>query len=534
MQGIHFDQIADDSRINAIGPLFRKVDGSQWGINLGFFPSQKKRSLTVSNVPVLARKRVLNPTQSYHQAGYKRTFSIVDTQSWEEDIIGNCPILKKQQWLEKDQLCFVFQANDGVTIYLPQFELARALFLHDGYMSRTALEAECLKAEFDINIDSESNTALVNVLPSSGYPLVSFNDPETRRVLSWILIDTEARASFESIGQCQKLRARESRGYRLWDFQFSPPLLSDAEFEVTGYYESSSNTMFVYEVTAIRNIHVNVPELVDYYHPKFEEQVKGEGSGSAGDCSTPSDYILEEQEANANGGRKVFHAPTVEFGFAEAFKTRKVADKKRTASSGRKDEEADSVTTEHASVEEATLTGTSQGGEWDTVSDLTDDTHLYMNKFSAFLKMLEYLKNDYGCIIHPRDIRKLPALSRCTKHLLRTDGNPRCMIVVPIELGGQVFHVLEVDTSDEAKALSTQILQSYSFEKMTDELMKEVEHELLRKSLRWPREIFGREFGKGGFKGVPHPQTTASNKGVVETSTIKQWAARFYEWMSSV
>ena len=243
MQGIRFDHLSDDTQIKAVGSLFRRVNGSQWGINLGFYPLQQKKSLTVSNAPVLVRRRTLNPTTQYKQSGYRQAFSITDTSRWKVDTISSCPILEKPHPIEKEQLCFVFQADTGLMVHLPQFELARALFLHDGYLSRTALESDCLKAEFDIAINPANNAALVNVMPSSTYPLISFNDPEVRRVLSWILIDSEARASFESIGQNQKLTATEARGYRQWNFQFAPPSLPWAEFEVRGKFNSNGTDL---------------------------------------------------------------------------------------------------------------------------------------------------------------------------------------------------------------------------------------------------------------------------------------------------
>lgn len=98
--------------------------------------------------------------------------------------------------MDKRQHCFCFLANN-IQIYLPQLELARVLFLHDGYLSRSALEPDYLRSEFSIEYPGP-NVAWVNVLPSSSYPLKSLDDYESRRLLSWILIDPDARASYES------------------------------------------------------------------------------------------------------------------------------------------------------------------------------------------------------------------------------------------------------------------------------------------------------------------------------------------------
>ncbi len=58
MQDIRFDKVSDDTTILAIGSLFRRIDNSQWGVNLDLVPKAEAGSLRVSNIPVLARKRV--------------------------------------------------------------------------------------------------------------------------------------------------------------------------------------------------------------------------------------------------------------------------------------------------------------------------------------------------------------------------------------------------------------------------------------------------------------------------------------------
>ena len=38
----------------------------------------------------------------------------------------------------------IFQVGDGTGVYLPQFELARALYFYGGYLSRTAMTPEVI------------------------------------------------------------------------------------------------------------------------------------------------------------------------------------------------------------------------------------------------------------------------------------------------------------------------------------------------------------------------------------------------------
>ena len=63
MQATHFDQFNDDTTILAIGSLFKKDKTTSWGINLDLAPKAAINSLRLSQLPVLARKRVLNATK---------------------------------------------------------------------------------------------------------------------------------------------------------------------------------------------------------------------------------------------------------------------------------------------------------------------------------------------------------------------------------------------------------------------------------------------------------------------------------------
>ena len=330
MQNIKFNQLADDTRIQSIGDLFRKDDTSEWAINIGFYPKQEKSSLSISNASALVRKRMLNPTNDNAPAGLALTFSIENALNWKIKRLSEYPVPNVIKPIEEEQYCFNFEIDSGVSVYLPQFELARALFFHNAYLSRTALEPDSLKAEFDIIIDAQINAARINIAPSSGYPRQSLDDYQSRRLLSWILIDKEVRASFESIGWHQKMHGTNKNNYRRWNFQFTPPLLQSAKFNVRGWKDASSKTFFVYEISAVRNISVNIPDLIEIHHPKFAETtgVKGAGGGGIGSGIKIDEYEIQEGEsANSDQPHSIIQAPVVEFEFARAFNTVKVAKK---------------------------------------------------------------------------------------------------------------------------------------------------------------------------------------------------------------
>lgn len=536
MQNIKLNQLADDTKIQSIGDFFRKDNDSTWGINLGFHPNQKTSALNISNASVLVRKRTLNPTNPQQSAGVSLSFGIKDTKNWGVKKLSDYPAQDKIMKNEKDQLCFFFKTDTGVSVYLPQFELARALFFHNAYLSRTALESDSLKAEFDIIIDAKINAARINIASSSGYPRKSLDDYQSRRLLSWILLDKEVRASFESIGWHQKMHGTNKNNYRRWNFQFTPPLLQAAKFNVRGWKDVPSKTFFVYEISAIRNISVNIPDLIEIHHPKFSETtgVKGAGGGGIGSEVKIDEYEIKEGEsANSDQPHSIIQAPVVEFEFARAFNTVKVAKKEQKIASGCATQESQEITSQEVSIEEPTRTGQHPSADWNIVSDVTEDAYLYANKFKCFQQMLDQLVTQHGCIIKSKQLRKLPHLARCKKHLLTTDGKPRCVAVIEILVEKTVFHILEVDTSDAINSLSTQILLLHSPHLWVRQLI-EIERTLIKKSLVWPTSLFNNFCGADGFKGVSHPKCSATDKSLLDSDSIKHWADRFHRMLKTM
>lgn len=530
MPNIRFPHLPDDTNILAIGDFFRKEKDTSWRINLGFYPKQEKSFLSVSNAPVLVRKRILNPTSESKPAGLGLSFSIQNTVNWEVKNFGEYPVTEQIKFIEKQQFCFVFKADSETTIYLPQFELARTLFLHDAYLSRTMLEPASLNAEFDVSTGSEFKTARINILPTSSYPLQSIDDYQSRRLLSWILIDKEARRSFESIGWHQTLYSTHKNGYQHWNFQFKPPPLRSVKFGVRGWKDKATNTFFVYEITAIQNITVNIPELVEIFHHKFAEKLpfKGTGRGGNGAGAQVDEYEIKEGEgANSDQPQIIMQAPSVKFSFANPFKTVKVAKKQQKRTSGSATEETSEIASKEVSIEEPTRIGEHPSADWNTVSDETEDAHLYANKFDCFHKMLDYLVSQYGCTIKSKQLRKLPHMARCKKHLLANDGNPRCIAVVELFVGSKNFHILEVDTSDAINSLSTQVLILNTPNNWAQQLI-EIERLLIKKSLVWPSHLLNEYCGSGKFKSVSHPKSSASGLGLLDSESITHWADRFY------
>ncbi len=532
MQATHFDQFNDDTTILAIGSLFKKDKTTTWGINLDLAPKAAINSLRLSQLPVLARKRVLNATKEYKPAGFHLSFTIDSTAYWQSKKLGDYPVSSAIRTMDRRQHCFYFKTNN-IDIYVPQLELARVLFLRNGYLSRSAPESDYLKNEFSIeNVSLE--LARVNVLPSSSYTLESLDDDESRRILGWILIDPDARSSYESISHFQKINGYAKGGYRQWEFEFNPPLLPFSSFEVRGRFDRQTNSMLVYEIVGIRNIQATVPNEIEFFHPNLREYVHGEGDGAVRLVpERPSVHSVQDGvDANADTTPVLLRAPAVIIEFSKAFNTRKVAEKKQEGTNGKTDESVGSKASENVSTEESIIGGDLPSAEWTSEADEARDLHLYANKFDCFQLMLDELVSMHGCVIKSKQLRKLPKLYRCNRHLL-LDGSPRCLAIVELELNNRLFQILEVDTSDGICSISTMLLELTTKEKWHENL-KLLCDELTQKSLHWPSNRLSALCGKKGYSGIPHPQTKSVDKGKLPESSITHWAARFHSWMAGV
>src|SRR5699024_11152239 len=138
----------------------------------------------------------------HRSAGFQLSVDIVETSAWKVGLIDNCPIPAVKKHHDAQEFCFVFK-HDGVTHYLPQLELARVLFFHHAYLARLALVSQGLVQEFDVQWRGTGDNAIINILQNCSLPLFARKDDAYRRILGWILLDTDARRSFESIARYQ-------------------------------------------------------------------------------------------------------------------------------------------------------------------------------------------------------------------------------------------------------------------------------------------------------------------------------------------
>ena len=97
------------------------------------------------------------------------------------------------------------------------------------------------------------------------------------------------------------------------------------------------------------------------------------------------------------------------------------------------------------------------------------------------------------------------------------------MSVAHVAKGASRYYLLEVDTSDASKALSTKVIRAAAIGDIELHL-HEIEKQLLKESLSWPKEHLDKLVGEGNHTWVPHQQS--GNAGALTIGEIEKWAER--------
>lgn len=523
--------IAKDMKIKKIGALFKKHNSTTWAVNLGLENEDGLISsdyTNFSNAKLLRKNSHINPTQEYTK-GYHLRFKIISTQDWVASTYN--PDLTKGKFLEH---YFLFDAvrvdqfgqpmSETIKIRLPQFELARSLFFYTPYLARSAVLENSLSIDFDIVTNPDHY--LINILPACSYPTSHFNDAGIRRILSWILLDSDIRRSFESISQFCTQYGHDFDQYRIWNFCFNPPQLDGVIFDTYGYYKAETSEFFVNEISGFKNISSPISKEVEFYSDKFIESKSGgkgeNSSGTKNDGKEPT--IKDDEEGNSDDIQIIDVVPT-HFDFLEAIETRKTTKKSRLRNHGVKDQDLPSSNaTSEVNTNEPISEGTIPSAEFNGVEDETEDLHLYLDRFSAFQQMIDLFCEENSVKNFSFQLHKLPNIQGHSKHI-KTDGNPRCVAEVSFQFNGQNIVILEVDTSDNKKPLSTRVLWLKDMNQWNQGDRAKVYELIVTQCLRWPKGIFKYICYKNNT--LNHPRMNA-NKQEISNLEVIGWANRMF------
>jgi len=160
--------------------------------------------------------------------------------------------------------------------------------------------------------------------------------------------------------------------------------------------------------------------------------------------------------------------------------------------------------------------------KFNDVEDETEDLHLYLDRFSAFQQMIDLFCKENSVKNFSFQLHKLPNIQGHSKHI-KTDGNPRCVAEVSFQFHGQNIVILEVDTADNKKPLSTRVLSLKDVNQWNQTDRAKVLELVVTQCLRWPKGIFKNISSKNST--LNHLRMNSKNQEISE-SELKGWMSR--------
>lgn len=488
-----------DSKIMYVANIFKFTHLKSWNLELCVTSAGQDQILhtRLSNLPALAKRRVINPSdEQSRKGGYPFSLSDISTSNLQ---VGTDS--------EGGGNTFVFdyiRSNDStVTVHIPQIEFARILFFHNAYLARNCIDQGLLSREFWIQ-GIQDDSVLVNVLPISSLPIKSFENEGQRRLLAWILIDKNARSSYESIAKNFIEEVQETEDKKTWRFRFSPPRLDNISLETRGWMDKNTGNYYVHEVLGVSNISSSLPKTVRFYSEKFKTGITGsaKGSGAKSVSSADSNTIDDQQDADIDTKLKTLDIPTTSFSFVNAIETRKVVKKRVPSSNGIESEEYEYLVGLNLSADEATIDGTACQADFSGLDDESEVLELYMQRFEAFKLLIKKLSEQHDIECH-KELHFLPAMGRSKLHKT-IDGNKRSLLEVQIKTDKADFIILEVDMSDNDRMLSTLVIKLEDTEQWSQQI-EDMLQLVVQRSISWPTDEYLETFGI--VKRMKHPSS---------------------------
>lgn len=163
--------------------------------------------------------------------------------------------------------------KDGnLKLAIPSIELARALFLHNVHLTRTALRPNGLQGM--AFIDTDKSETIIRFHKLSDYPLKNLDSKDACEHIRWLLLNRDAKRSFNSI--YQHLIEEKTAN---WKFSFSPPPLKGWGFRLFGEYDQEDTMLFhVEEIKRVRTPYFDYGKKVTISHPKKRKLISVEPS----------------------------------------------------------------------------------------------------------------------------------------------------------------------------------------------------------------------------------------------------------------
>lgn len=517
MSRVLFRQIPKGARLLAMGNFFKDgVPGAQWRLaaylNQGNEIHSSRFDLEMSCVMGVGREFVAEDKTPYISHGFLKRLVLPPVDAWQESTLGDCPRLSKRLARNAEvagQRCFVFKVN-GLTVWLPKFELARKLFFHAGFLVRSAFEPRGLDMAF--SVQKEEDAIHIHTPAKTGAPSQLLKIKGYRDHFSWLLLDSDMRCSFESIWQSlNEEQSSAGSRYARWQFNFTPPRgLSGITMEVQGPLDQDRGELLVWEIRGLLGIKFDCRDEIHFHHPSFRLSVRGEGCSRIPTASGTEEIEVDAEEEPGEGReRQLIELPIEGIAFDGYPATRIAYRGQRATSHGKKvDDESESVSCgekKALGVADDVIGGAIAPGEFLQL-EVSKDQGQYSSRFVMLRDIIRRIAEEPGIALLELEVKPLPQVLRCSYHMI-DETTPRCYLMAKFRLkDGRERYLLEIDTSDNRKRLSTRIL-GFQIGVDIGNSIKLILKGTVRGSLRWPNTM---EKLCAVVRSVHHPKDSAA------------------------
>lgn len=563
----------EDVVISHVGLLLRKAAKDNTGINQSWlldvkgYPIQNKRTTLFSNLPFLIRGHAINATR---ECDLKSNFdlSIDSTRQFEEVPLSNYAgrLYPKSRYIDdrESSLWGYRFFIKGTELIFPQLEMARALFLNTAYLTRKSMGTALIDLEFDRQFDELTHHLNIHLTKANNFSVSALDSRQVRQMLAWLLFQPDALRSYQSIYR-HYVQERQFEGdWEKWAFRFDLPNLSGWKMSLRGrYIEGGRHQFFVEEISGVVNASP-MPRRVTFSGEMFKEFELVEGprvnlqegrndgvNGSSNNAPPIDDTEIDDTtEPNEQATPVIFNLPMQGMSFLNSFDSQIVAEttiKRSDGTFGEVDvERPGSATGEEngtaSSTNEATFHGTGRQAEL-IPKEQTQNEELEQkananteSTFAAFDKMVSLLQKRYKWEVEEESVFELAKVGRSRLHRLKTTGHPRKMkaylLSKKVELGWFYVRLVEVDTTDGVKALSTKILQQDTVEKW-EKALDDLKSLIVKKSITWPSDILGSVYGNK-VRSLKHPHCSESTINGISPEEVERWVERADLEMSTI
>lgn len=348
-------------------------------------------------------------------------------------------------------------SGDNNKVVISTISLARALFLHNIHLTRTALRANGLQSMATASEGEDYSEIRFNNF--SDFPLANLKSQSACLHLTWLLFDPHAKRSFNSI-----YASLQNSTSSNWHFDFNPPPLKGWKIKFAGYYDEDDNQLFhAHEIKGLHDPKFGYAKPVHIYHPKKKEPiaispVNGKRPEIA--AADPDPQLNLQAMSGIYRKKDVVTEHGFSFTFGGHMETSVMPGRpdKRVSPIVSNDKEAKS---EQSAVGHGSGDGQAQELDWAMNRDDSSNPEVAQelniveatSQFLLFKQMIKRLMSlpEYKSIaIHCMELPKPNNGSQM--YLNKNTGKPRTFHCAQFLYQGQPLMIVEVDMSDYGKS----------------------------------------------------------------------------------